>query len=104
MYSIGFVMKLKPGCYAEYKRRHDALWPEMAKVLSDNRINMVIHCFHDYLFVHGTAPTKEHWENVDRDPIAPQWDTYMKEVMEIGANGQLYCEELPLAFSWGEFK
>lgn len=26
-------MKLKPGCGAEYKKRHDALWPEMAEAL-----------------------------------------------------------------------
>lgn len=26
-------MKLKPGCEAEYRRRHDALWPELADVL-----------------------------------------------------------------------
>lgn len=28
-----FTMKLKPGCAAEYKRRHDALWPELAREL-----------------------------------------------------------------------
>lgn len=26
-------MKLKAGCAAEYQRRHDALWPELAAVL-----------------------------------------------------------------------
>ncbi len=28
-----FVMKLKPGFAAEYRRRHDALWPEMTEML-----------------------------------------------------------------------
>ena len=29
-----FVMKLKPGFEAEYKRRHDAIWPELSRELS----------------------------------------------------------------------
>ena len=33
MRKIALVMKLKPGFEAEYKRRHDALWPEMADML-----------------------------------------------------------------------
>lgn len=33
MRKIALVMKLKPGCEAEYKRRHDELWPEMAAML-----------------------------------------------------------------------
>ncbi|MGA2658910.1 MAG: L-rhamnose mutarotase [Verrucomicrobiota bacterium] len=28
-----FKMKLKPGAIAEYKRRHDEIWPELAKEL-----------------------------------------------------------------------
>ncbi len=28
-----FVMKLKPGFEAEYKKRHDAIWPELSREL-----------------------------------------------------------------------
>jgi L-rhamnose mutarotase len=30
-----FRMKLKPGAVAEYRRRHDELWPELAQLLGD---------------------------------------------------------------------
>nr|WP_315254622.1 L-rhamnose mutarotase [uncultured Duganella sp.] len=30
-----FRMQLKPGVVAEYKRRHDELWPELGQALSD---------------------------------------------------------------------
>lgn len=33
MKRVAFKMKLKPGCEAEYQRRHEALWPELARVL-----------------------------------------------------------------------
>ena len=28
-----FAMRLKKGCEAEYKRRHDAIWPDLAREL-----------------------------------------------------------------------
>ncbi len=33
MIRIGSVMHLHAGCEEEYKKRHDKLWPEMAKEL-----------------------------------------------------------------------
>ncbi len=33
MYRHAFKMKLKPGAAAEYKRRHDEIWPELAAEL-----------------------------------------------------------------------
>ena len=30
-----FALRLRPGTAAEYQRRHDAIWPEMAQVLKD---------------------------------------------------------------------
>ena len=31
-----FKMKLKPGFAAEYKKRHDEIWPELKQLLSDS--------------------------------------------------------------------
>ena len=31
-----FKMFLKPGCEAEYEKRHNAIWPELKKLLSEN--------------------------------------------------------------------
>ncbi|MEO6039555.1 MAG: L-rhamnose mutarotase, partial [Saprospiraceae bacterium] len=35
---IAFKMKLQPGKAAEYRRRHDALWPELADLLRETGI------------------------------------------------------------------
>jgi len=35
MEQLAFRMRLRPGCAAEYKRRHDALWPELAALLHE---------------------------------------------------------------------
>jgi L-rhamnose mutarotase len=39
--TIAFRMILKPGYAAEYRRRHDAIWPELAQALRDAGV-------HDY--------------------------------------------------------
>jgi hypothetical protein len=31
--TYAFALKLRPGMAAEYKRRHDAIWPEMTAML-----------------------------------------------------------------------
>jgi len=33
-----FKMKLKPGFEAEYKKRHDEIWPELEALLSESGI------------------------------------------------------------------
>ena len=33
-----FKMKLKPGFEAEYKKRHDEIWPELQSLLSETGI------------------------------------------------------------------
>ena len=35
MQRIAFVMRVKPGQEAEYRRRHQAVWPEMLHALKD---------------------------------------------------------------------
>jgi len=35
MRTVAFTMKLKPGFEAEYKKRHDEIWPELVKELED---------------------------------------------------------------------
>ena len=34
-----FKMKLKPGNEAEYKKRHEDIWPELTKLLTESGIS-----------------------------------------------------------------
>ena len=103
MYSIGMALKLKPGQYAEYKRRHDELWPEMARMMHAQDVSMVIYRHGEWLFIHGTAPTEEHFRRTGTDPITPKRNEYMKDVLQVDETGDLIVRELPLAFSFGDF-
>ncbi len=35
MTRVAFAMKLKPGFAAEYRRRHDAIWPDLVRELEE---------------------------------------------------------------------
>ncbi|WP_369073589.1 L-rhamnose mutarotase, partial [Acinetobacter baumannii] len=41
-------MYVKEGCHAEYKRRHDQIWPEMKQLLKDHGVSD----YHIYLNEH----------------------------------------------------
>ena len=103
MVSQGLALRLKPGVYDEYKRRHDELWPEMARMFHRCQLSMVIYRWEDMLFVHQTAPSQESFEAAAADPITPKWNEHMKEVLESDEQGELIFEELPLAFRFGVF-
>ena len=51
MEHIAWKGRIKPGCKAEYQRRHAEIWPEMVKVLKDAGIcNYSIFYCNDELF------------------------------------------------------
>jgi len=103
MISIGLALKLRPGCYAEYKRRHDELWPELADLLHQEGISMVIYQLGDHLFVHETGPSDEAFDRVSRHPVSARWNVNMAEVLETDSTGNLILQKLPLAFAFGDF-
>ena len=39
LFRNAFKMKIKSGCKAEYKRRHDEIWPELTDVLKKSGIS-----------------------------------------------------------------
>ena len=104
MYSAGTTFKLKPGNYADYKKAHDELWPEMAEAMRVNEVNMVIYHYHDRLFLYVTAPSQEHMARSHRGPTADRWAAYMATVMETDEEGKSIVEELEEAFAFGSFK
>ncbi|AWT59054.1 MAG: L-rhamnose mutarotase [Candidatus Moanabacter tarae] len=103
MSPVGSVLKLRPNCYEEYKRRHDGLWPELADLMRENGINMVIYRFEDFIFCYGTAPSDEMWERVNRHSISQRWNEYMKDVLETDKEGKLIVHRLNQAFCFGDF-
>jgi L-rhamnose mutarotase len=80
-----FVMKLKPGFEAEYKKRHDEIWPELSRELTAAGVS-------DYsIFLDGRTGTLfavqklTEGNTAARLPeraIVKKWWAYMKDIMD----------------------
>jgi len=82
---IAFKMKLHPGREAEYRRRHDELWPELAALLCETGIE-------DYsIFLDDTTcdlfgvlkiADAAKLDALPEQPVMKKWWAYMKDIME----------------------
>ena len=78
---VAFKMKLNPGQAAEYKKRHDGIWPELKKELRDAGV-------YDYnIFLEkNVTPTTQKW-----------WDM-MADIMEVNPDNSPVSIELKQMF------
>jgi L-rhamnose mutarotase len=81
-----FKMKLKPGAIAEYKKRHDEIWPELAKELraagvSDYSIFLDEETL--TLFAVQKLSDDNTAANLPASQIVSKWWNYMAPLMEV---------------------
>lgn len=82
---IAFKMKLHPGKEAEYQRRHDELWPELAVLLREAGIrNYSIFLDETTLDLLGTLTIDNPvaLERLPGHPVMQKWWEYMQDIME----------------------
>ena len=103
IYKSAMTFALKPGCYEEYKRAHDELWPDIADALRENGVSMVIHYYNDRLFLFATAPSQEAMEQSHAGEVMTRWQAYMATLMVTDAGGKTLVEPLENAFVFGDF-
>jgi L-rhamnose mutarotase len=87
---VAFIMQLHEGCEEEYRRRHAAIWPELAVLLRETGIR-------EYsIFVEGRTLQLfatlqiDDPVNLDRlatQPVMRRWWEYMKDLMDTHADG-----------------
>lgn len=89
MEKFAFKMQLKPGCEAEYKKRHDEIWPELSVLLNEAGISdYSIHLDEETLALFAVL-----WRRPDHKmdqlpdyPIMKTWWAYMADIMETNAD------------------
>jgi L-rhamnose mutarotase len=104
MQRIAFRMKLKPGTSAEYKKRHDEIWPELAAELKAAGIS-------DYsifldeetrmLFAVQKLDDENSADNLPHTPIVRKWWDYMAPLMEVNPDNSPVVRSLPEVFYLG---
>lgn len=89
MSRIAFKMKLHPGQAAEYQRRHDNLWPELAALLRETGIrNYAIFLDAETLALFGVLEIDDalRLEDLPKHPVMQRWWAYMGDIMETNAD------------------
>lgn len=90
-------MKLKPGFAAEYKKRHDEIWPELAAELRAAGISD-FSIFLDEktltLFAVRRISHEGNFAELSKQPVIRKWWKYMAPLMEV--NQDLSPIEFPL--------
>ena len=85
MERLAFKMKLKPGVAAEYEKRHNAIWPELKKLLQDSGVS-------DYsIFLDEDGQTLfavqkssgAGSQDLGNTEIVKKWWDYMADIMEV---------------------
>jgi L-rhamnose mutarotase len=96
-----FKMQLKPGVVAEYKKRHDEIWPALAAELKAAGVS-------DYsifldeetltLFAVQKLSDKNTAAALPNSPIVRKWWDYMAPLMEVHPDHSPVCSELREVF------
>lgn len=85
MKRAGFAMQLKPGNEAEYKRRHDEIWPELVAELQRAGVrDYTIYLDPRTHTLYASQKVTEH-NTADRlaeQEIVQKWWAYMADLME----------------------
>ena len=84
MDTVAFRMQLKPGVADEYRRRHDALWPELAQALRAAGV-YDYSIFLDEQTLHLFAVMKlrpgHNVADLPQQPVMRRWWDYMADIM-----------------------
>lgn len=80
-----FTMKLKPGVIEEYKKRHDEIWPELAKEISAAGVSDYAIFLDEAtltLFAVQKLTENNTAANLPQTDIVKKWWAYMAPLME----------------------
>ncbi len=85
MEKIAFVMTLLPGYEAEYKKRHDEIWPELVTALKNAGVSDYSIFFEEEsnkLFAVLKRTDDHTMDQLPLDPIVKKWWAFMADIME----------------------
>jgi L-rhamnose mutarotase len=82
---VSFRMQLHPGCEAEYRKRHDEIWPELSELLKTTGVREYSIFLHEQsggLFGVLDIDNPESLDDLPLHPVMQKWWKYMSDIME----------------------
>lgn len=92
-----FIMHLKPGNEAEYKKRHDEIWPELMEILRAAGISnytIFLDRNTNTLFAFQALSDNSNDRKLPENPVVQKWWDSMKDLMETNPDNSPVCDPL----------
>ena len=86
MNRVAFKMKVKSGCEAEYEKRHDEIWPELAALLREQGVSdysIFLDEESGALFAVQKVDGDKGSQDLAQNPIVQKWWHYMADIMDV---------------------
>ena len=81
-------MRLKPGGYAEYRRHHDEIWPELVAEMERQGIRQVtIFYLEPDLFLYAESTDEGAWIRMLATDVQHRWTRLMVNFLEQNPDG-----------------
>jgi L-rhamnose mutarotase len=101
MQKLAFTMQLDPGKEAEYRRRHDEIWPDLAALLKAAGISdYSIHLDPEthVLFAVLWRSDDHGMDDLPAHPVMKRWWAHMADLMETNPDGSPVVRPLTTVF------
>ena len=101
MEKYAFTMKLNPGMEAEYKRRHDEIWPELTALLKQAGVSdYSIHLDRatNTLFAVLWRTDSHGMDDLPLHPVMKRWWAHMADIMAVKPDNEPIATPLVTVF------
>lgn len=99
--TVAFKMKLKPGFEKEYQRRHDEIWPELSKLLTESGISdysIFLDEETHILFAVQKVEGNRGSQDLGKNPLVKKWWAYMADLMDTNPDNSPVTKPLQKVF------
>lgn len=94
-----FTLTLKPGALAEYKEKHDNIWPEMvAEIERVGIARMTAFEADPTIFYYSEVLDEEAWDRLWASPVHDRWAEMFKELIAFDESAQIDARFMPEIF------
>ena len=101
MQRCAFTMRIKPGFEAEYRKRHDEIWPELSRLLKAAGIrdySIYLDKNTGTLFAVQKLTDNNTNNDLPSHPLMKKWWAYMSDIMETNTDNSPVSHPLEEVF------
>lgn len=96
-----FIMYLNPGMEAEYKQRHEEIWPELTEILTAAGVtnySIHLHVETGHLFAYMERSKSFDGDALKAHPVMRRWWDAMRDLMRTHPDGEPVAIDLAPMF------